>query len=197
MTKNISYFFHFLKLSNFLINISNYIVYFFVKQRVIILKKIVLVFILLPFYLFSKTFSSGSYIIDMGVVPQTTANGLKPYGLIYDLTRNHKVPVSWIINTSKIKDASDFTYNGKDYKGGAFVISAEYASDVLSVINDWKGKGVIIDGPTDTTFDAPLYNEIKSFPNVILDEDNGKTFEAVSKSFSEEVLYLLSLCNPI
>ena len=38
----------------------------------------------------NETIKAGSYIINMGATnPQTIANGLKPYGLIYDLLRNH------------------------------------------------------------------------------------------------------------
>jgi hypothetical protein len=40
----------------------------------------------------TKTIKAGSFIIDMGVVPQTVGNGLKPYGLIYDLIINCKCP---------------------------------------------------------------------------------------------------------
>jgi len=35
-----------------------------------------------------ETIASGSYIINMGVSPQTVANGLKPYGLVYNLVKN-------------------------------------------------------------------------------------------------------------
>lgn len=73
-----------------------------------------------------ETLSSGSYIINMGVVPQTTANGLKPYGLIYDLLKNDQVPVKWVISQTKVKDGVDFVYNGVSYKGGTFIIPAEY-----------------------------------------------------------------------
>lgn len=31
------------------------------------------------------TFKTGSYIINMGVSPQTIGNGLKPYGFIYEM----------------------------------------------------------------------------------------------------------------
>ena len=42
----------------------------------------------------SETLSTGSFIINMGATnPNTIANGLKPYGLIYDLLRNNNVPV--------------------------------------------------------------------------------------------------------
>src|SRR5262245_21616019 len=43
-------------------------------------------------------FSPGSYVIDMGVMPQTAANGLKPYGLVYNLVTSNGIPVSWAIN---------------------------------------------------------------------------------------------------
>ncbi|KFC60691.1 hypothetical protein [Flavobacterium gilvum] len=52
---------------------------------------------------------SGSFIINMGIVPQTLNNGLKPYGLVYALL-NIECPVYWVINSSKAKDGTDFTY---------------------------------------------------------------------------------------
>jgi hypothetical protein len=42
-------------------------------------------------YAVNETFSTGSLIINMGVTPQTINNGLKPYGLIYDLMRTYNV----------------------------------------------------------------------------------------------------------
>ena len=60
----------------------------------------------------NQTIPAGSKIIDMGVTPQTVANGLKPYGLVYDLVKNYKVPVKWIINSGKVKDGIDFSHNG-------------------------------------------------------------------------------------
>src|SRR2546421_3722404 len=44
------------------------------------------------------TFSPGAYIIDMGVMPQTAANGLKPFGLLYSLVVSNQIPVAWAIN---------------------------------------------------------------------------------------------------
>ncbi|MBP8042458.1 MAG: hypothetical protein KAZ36_11175, partial [Bacteroidales bacterium] len=38
---------------------------------------------------------AGSFIINMGVVPQTVANGLTPYGLVYALLQL-KCPVDWV-----------------------------------------------------------------------------------------------------
>jgi hypothetical protein len=48
-----------------------------------------------------ETFNAGSYIINMGVVPQTVGNALRPYGLIYALTTERKIPVKWIIDPIK------------------------------------------------------------------------------------------------
>src|SRR4051812_44828196 len=46
-------------------------------------------------------FSAGSYVIDMGQPTQTVGNALKPYGLVYDMVTNFKVPVNWAINPNK------------------------------------------------------------------------------------------------
>src|SRR5437899_708370 len=81
----------------------------------------------------SETFSSGSFIINMGATnPNTVANGLKPYGMIYDLVRNYNVPVKCIINPAKVKDGVDFTYNGIQYKGGTFIIQSEYRNAAVN-----------------------------------------------------------------
>jgi hypothetical protein len=42
----------------------------------------------------TETFQAGAFVINMGVTPQTVANGLKPYGLIYHLILNYGVPVN-------------------------------------------------------------------------------------------------------
>src|SRR6185503_7017288 len=39
-----------------------------------------------------ETLRSGSFLITMGITPQTVATGLKPYGLVYDLINNYYVP---------------------------------------------------------------------------------------------------------
>jgi hypothetical protein len=70
-------------------------------------------------------FSAGAFIVNMGIVPQTIGNGLKPYGMVYDLVQNYNVPVYWAINPNKLKDGIDFNYNGVDYKGGPFIIASE------------------------------------------------------------------------
>lgn len=120
-----------------------------------------------------ETFASGAYIIDMGQATQTVKNGLKPYGLVYTLIKDHSVPVKWAINPSKAKDGTDFSYGGVNYKGGSFIIPAEYVNAaVLAKINTWKAKGVVVVGPTTGTFVAPVYRELTSWPRAVLDEDN-------------------------
>src|SRR5205823_5967167 len=80
-----------------------------------------------------ETIPAGSKIINMGVTPQTQANGLKPYGLVYALLQNN-TPIKWVINPNKIKDGIDFTHNGISYKGSAFVISAELVTSTVNSI---------------------------------------------------------------
>jgi uncharacterized repeat protein (TIGR01451 family) len=121
-------------------------------------------------------FGEGAYIIDMGSVstfPYNYSTGLKPYGLVYDLVINKEIPVSWAINATKSKDGVDFTVGGKNYQGGPLIVPAEYASLALSTINLWKAKGVVVDGPIASSFTAPIYGNITSFPNTVCDLQNG------------------------
>ncbi len=123
----------------------------------------------------TETISAGSFIVNMGVVPQTIGNGLKPYGMVYDLILNYKVPVKWIIAPGKVKDGVDFTYNGVDYKGGPFVILAEYRSAAVNArIAYWLGIGVV--GTTTTSpIDVPVAMTllVSSVPRWTLDLLNG------------------------
>ena len=90
----------------------------------------------------SETFASGTFIINMGATnPNTMANGLKPYGMIYDLIRNYNVPVKWIIKQDKVKDGADFIYNGVTYRGGTFVIPAGFRTTAVNNrITFWTGQ---------------------------------------------------------
>ena len=128
---------------------------------------------------------AGAYIIDMGVVPQTTQNGLKPYGLVYALTVVRQIPVLWAINGTKLKDGADFTVpavNGggaKTYRGGTFVVAQEYATQAKPVIDAWKAAnpGMVVDLAT-ADFVIPLFETITSWPNAALDADNGDIAQA-------------------
>jgi len=115
---------------------------------------------------------AGSFIINMGVVPQTVANGLKPYGLIYALLQI-KCPVDWVINQSKTKDGTDFTYSGVAYKGGPFIIRTLYrTAAVNALITTWQSYGVV--GITTTSpVTVPVYCTFWNLPKWTLDKQNG------------------------
>src|SRR5688572_29173454 len=49
----------------------------------------------------AMTFLPGAIIVDMSQPVQTFGNALKPYGLVYDLVTNYKVPVNWAIDPAK------------------------------------------------------------------------------------------------
>ncbi|UEG48879.1 DUF11 domain-containing protein [Ferruginibacter lapsinanis] len=128
-----------------------------------------------------KNFKAGACIINMGITPQTYNNGLRPYGLVYNLVRAYKVPVYWAVNPNKSfvtasskVDQVDFTVGATSYKGGAFIIPSEYVPFVQTFINSWvtayPGLTVNFNQPA---FTAPVYNYITSFPNAVLDLQNG------------------------
>jgi hypothetical protein len=127
------------------------------------------------------TFQSGAYIIDMGVVPQTINNALKPYGLIYSLIINNAVSVKWVIDPNKSKDGVDFTYNGYSFKGGPFIIPAEFRNKVVNdTIAKWQTMGVV--GVTTTApITVPVFKtlSISAVPRWTLDKQNG----AIAKVF--------------
>ncbi len=143
-------------------------------------KKVVLTTMLLLF--FNNTFSQtttiqpGSFIINMGIIPQTVGNALKPYGMIYDLILNNKIPIQWIIESSKVKDGVDFTYNGVNYSGGPFVVPAEYRTAAVNTkIASWQTQGVI--GVTTTspiTVPLAMTLNVSSVPRWTMDFLNGK-----------------------
>ena len=142
------------------------------------MKTILLLILFFTVSLFSsgqtETFSTGSYIINMGATkPNTIANGLKPYGLIYDLLRNNNVPIKWVIAAGKIKDGVDFTYNAVQYKGGTFIIPAEYRSAAVNIkITSWIGQGVV--GTTTTSpLTVTVTQTLLAAPRWTLDAANG------------------------
>ncbi len=121
------------------------------------------------------TFPSGSLIIDMGIVPQTVNNALKPYGMIYSLIKNQAVPVNWIIDNTKAKDGADFVYNSYSFKGGPFIIAAPYLiPKVMDTINVWRAKGVVT-VTTTSPITVPVFKQlvVSSIPRWTLDYQNG------------------------
>lgn len=130
---------------------------------------------------YSELIDSGSFIINMGIVPATTSNGLRPYGMVYDIINNYDTPVKWVFDQNKAKDAKDFTYNGVDYKGGPFIIpAASITSAIKTRITYWLGQGV--QGIyTTSTFNAPVYSNLTSVPMVMIDTTSGK--QAIIKKY--------------
>jgi hypothetical protein len=120
-----------------------------------------------------ETIPTGSYIINMGITPQTVGNGLKPYGLVYDLLKNYSVPVKWVINASKPKDGVDFIFNSVSYKGGTFIIPASsITAAVQTRINFWITQGVVTT-LTASAFSADVSYTLKIAPRWVLDAANG------------------------
>lgn len=123
----------------------------------------------------STSFGPGAYVIDMGQATQTIENGLKPYGLVYQLIITEGIPVQWAIDPAKSKDGADFTAGGKSYKGGSFIIAGDrVTAKVLEQLKTWKAKGVVVDGPLKAGFSAPIQKDLTSWPRAILDEQNDK-----------------------
>jgi len=116
-----------------------------------------------------KVISSGSYIINMGVEPQTVGNALKPYGLVYKLVSEYKVPVIWSIKNDKGLGVGDFTYDGDTYKGGPFIIEEKFLSQaVKDEINDWVANQGVTGFYTSSDFEAPFYDYITSVPDILV-----------------------------
>ena len=121
----------------------------------------------------TETFPAGSYIIDMGVEPQTIGNAIKPYGLLFTLLDEYKIPVAWAIRDGKGKDEADFSYEGREIKAGSFIVNGAYRTpEVDSVLLAWEAKGVV--GITVATeFSAPIAMTINYSLEWTLDRQTG------------------------
>lgn len=121
----------------------------------------------------TDTLRSGSFIINMGVTPQTIGNGLKPYGLVYELVKNHRVPVKWVINSSKAKDGIDFIHNGVQYRGGTFIIPFQFRTTAVNaLISTWQAQGVVGNFSVDDLV-LDVTKTIYYAPNWTMDKQNG------------------------
>src|SRR3954468_15581528 len=133
----------------------------------------------------STTFLPGAYIIDMGQSTQTVGNALKPYGLVYDMVTNFKVPVNWAIAPAKTTfrlnpgDPIPFDFTAtittgtKSYSGGSFIIDPGFLTPaVIADINTWKAQGVVVDSLA-APLTTEIYGQITSFPRAVLDAQNG------------------------
>src|SRR5262249_34865457 len=128
-----------------------------------------------------QTFASGSLVVDMGQATQTVGNALKPYGLVYDMVTNFKVPVNWAINPAKTTfrlDAGDpipvdftatTTTGTQNFSGGSFIIDTAFLTPaVIADINSWKAQGVVVDTLA-ASLTTDIYGQITSFPRAVLD----------------------------
>lgn len=152
----------------------------------------------------NETLASGSFIINMGVTPQRRDNGLRPYGMIYDLMENYQVPIKWVINQSKAKDGTDFSYNGTNYRGGPFIVPGEFRTPVVNGrISFWQSQGVA--GTTTTSpITVPVFATLLFAPTWTLDRDNGDIAEDFfsnasipSSSYGEKLPSQLGPCDDI
>ncbi len=120
-----------------------------------------------------KMLPEGSYLINMGIKPQTHANALKPYGLLYDLLQNHRMEVEWIIRPDKEKDEIDFTCDDIPYRSGAFAIPVSYISAEVAVqIDRWEKKGVV-GAYMSSGMELPVFTTLSVAPRWTLDKENG------------------------
>ncbi len=120
----------------------------------------------------NETIPAGSFIVNMGVLPVTYANALKPYGMVNDLTRNYGIPVKWVINPSKVRNGVDFTYNSTNYSGGPFIVPANYITPTIAaVISTWIAQG-IIGVYTTSPIVVPVFETITLFPLTVIDNQN-------------------------
>ncbi|MUP46376.1 OmpA family protein [Gramella sp. BOM4] len=121
----------------------------------------------------NEMISKGSYAINMGVLPQTPENALKPYGLIYQLLKNHPVDIKWVIRPDKKKDGIDFRLGEEDFRAGSFVIPVSYMSpEVEHEIQKWEEKG-IIGQKLQEDQSLPVFTELSVAPKWTLDKQNG------------------------
>ena len=117
--------------------------------------------------------AKGSYVINMGVIPQTAENSLQAYGLLYTLMKNQNLEVKWVINPNKLKDGTDFTYRGKNFKGGTFIIPVSYITeDVKKLITAWEEKGGV-GIYLEEDIQAPVFTSLSMAPQWTLDRENG------------------------
>jgi uncharacterized repeat protein (TIGR01451 family) len=144
-------------------------------------------------------FSAGSLIIDLAASTspagiQAKPDGLRPYGLVYFLVTDRKVPVHWIIADGKSGNDSiltpgsapvDFTATvqvdrvgptnvTKSYQSGAFVIPAEFVTPAVTSLidNALFGSTTVVDVAT-APFTAPVFDKITYWPRAVLDAQNG------------------------
>ncbi|MDB5119346.1 MAG: hypothetical protein JWN56_564 [Sphingobacteriales bacterium] len=134
---------------------------------------VVLLFLSINAFAGIEKIPAGSFIINMGITPQTIANGLRPYGLVYDMLQNFSVPVKWVINPNKTRDGIDFTYNQTPYRGGSFIVLAQYrTAEVNKAIDSWIGSGVVGEN-TSSELSVNIFATLSYAPRWTIDSENG------------------------
>ena len=158
-----------------------------------------------------ETIAAGAYIVDMGQLPQSEENAVKPYGLVYDLVMNNNIPVTWAFDqsanhaidgvTEVTPINADFTADGKNYYGSGFIIPADYAAVAAPIIATWQAKGVVVDGPTLASFSADVYATITYIPSALVTGDqivDGFYDQAEISAYAEaEVPSEIPFCSDI
>ncbi|WP_238388430.1 OmpA family protein [Christiangramia aestuarii] len=121
----------------------------------------------------TEVLAKGSYAINMGLVPQTHGNALKPYGLIYELLTEYPVEIKWVIEPNKRKDGIDFKLEDETFRSSSFVVPVSYLTDeVKQVISSWETKGVV-GSYLDEDTALPVFSELSVAPKWTLDKQNG------------------------
>jgi hypothetical protein len=92
---------------------------------------------------------------------------------VYEIINTYNVPVKWVIEPLKVKDGIDFTYNAVNYKGGPFIIPAEYITAAVAArITYWQSLGVQGTYTTSSTT-VPVYMTITNYPLIMIDTLSG------------------------
>lgn len=139
---------------------------------------ILLMFIVLRSFGAIEPIPKGSFIVNMGVMPQTFSNGLKPYGLVYDLLNTWHIPVKWAIKPNKAKDGIDFTSEGIDYSGGSFIITTPYRTHEVDImIKKWVALGVV-GQTTNSDMNVDVFSTLTYVPRWTLDKTPINTGDA-------------------
>lgn len=179
-----------------------------------------------------RDFAAGSYIIDMGYGVNATTGvqsrneGLQPYGLLYQLLVTEKIPVYWIIANGKTgqvgtapgRTAADLTVDvkspytlataaSKSYYSGAFVIPAEFLTDLrLGQIITATGLTAVRVDKAVNAFEAPVFDKVTYFPRATLDLQNGSIavayyanakIPATERAYVKKIPSQLSPCDDV
>ncbi|WP_300440573.1 OmpA family protein [Christiangramia sp.] len=130
----------------------------------------------------SEVIAKGSYAINLGVTPQTKANALKPYGLLYEILSTYPVEIKWVINPEKNKDGIDFSLENQDFRSGSFVIPVSYITeDLQNTIQNWEKRGVL-GAYLEEDVSLPVFSNLSLAPKWTLDKQNGSIALAFFKA---------------